>query len=354
MKPSDFVRELKERPPAPVYLMLGAEAYRRRVCRHALIKRVLSEEERDSGLTLYDLDQTPLPDVIDDARSLSLFAPNRLIWASSAEALLPRGRAAASDHPGLAALQDYVRDPSPMVVLVLESSRFELEGEDKKKADRVRKLYSAIPERQVVEFPPYSPSESQRLAQELARRAHLSIGPGELTLLVDAVGGDATRIATEIEKLQLFVGEGGKVSAEDIQRMVPSAKATTIFELVGALGRGDRRTALELLDVLVQEGEYLPLALSFLETQFRQALVAREMRLRNPKQIEAHFRSTGARIWFRKAQEIHQTATFFTPLQLKKAVAAIHAADRDLRDARPDDRTVMERFVLSLGDSSSP
>ena len=350
MTPHEFIAEMKKQGALPpVYLFLGEEPYRRGVCRQALVKRALAEEERESGLTLHDLDEVPLQDVVDDARSLSLFAPNRLIWASSAESILPRGRAEVSDHPGVGALADYLGNPSPQVVLVLEASRFELAGEGKKKAERLRKMLSPIPEAQVVEFPPYSPADAQRLAQELVRRAGIRIGREELALLVEAVGGDANRIATEIEKLGLFAGEGAEITTADIQRLVPSARATTIFELVAALGRGDRKAALGLLDVLVQEGEYLPLALSFLETQFRQALVAREMGLRNPKQIESHFRSTGARIWFRKAQEIHQTATAFSAVQLKAAVGHIHDADRGLREARPDDRTIMEQFVLGLG-----
>ena len=53
-------------------------------------------------------------------------------------------------------------------------------------------------------------------------------------------------------------------------------KIRTVFALVAALGRGDRTRALEILDTLAREGEYMPLALTFLGTQFRMALVARE------------------------------------------------------------------------------
>jgi len=348
MTPNAFVTQLRSQPPEPLYLFLGAEAYRRSVCRRKLTARVLSEQERESGLTHLDLGEISLLDVIDDARSMSLFAPQRLIWVSSAESALPRGRSKSSENPGVKALAAYVEDPTPSVVLVFEAGRFEMEGEGKKKLERVRKFYSPIPDRGVVEFPPYDPSQALRLAGQLAERAGVRIGSGELALLVESVGADASRIAVEIEKLRLFAGEAAAISAEDIAKLVPSARATTIFELVGALGRGDRRVALELLDTLVREGEYLPLALSFLETQFRQALVAKEMGLRNPKQIQDYFQRSGARVWFRKAQEIHQTAGAFSGAQLKAAVTKIHEADKGLRDARPDDRTIMEKFVLGL------
>ena len=68
---------------------------------------------------------------------------------------------------------------------------------------------------------------------------------------------------------------------DDIAALVPDARATTIFALVNALGRRDRARALEVLDTLTREGEYLPLALAFLSTQFRMALVAREAGLKS-------------------------------------------------------------------------
>ncbi len=348
MLPNAFMESMKKGALQPVYLFLGAESYRRRVCREALIKRALGESERESGLTRHDLDQMPLQEVIDDARSLSLFSPARVIWVSGAEAVLPRGRSKSSDSPALAALGDYVASPSPSTVLVVESSRWEFEGEGKKKLERVQSFYSVIPAAQVVVFPPYNPADARRLAGQLAQRGGVKVGPAELGLLSEAVGHDATRIAAEIEKLRLYVGEGNEVTASDIAKMVPSARAATTFELVNALGRGDRESALSLLDTLVREGEYLPLSLSFIEAQFRQALVVKEMGFRTPKQISSYFEQSGIRLFFSRAQEIQGIAQTFSAAELKKAVVAIYQADKGLRDARPDDRTIMERFVLGL------
>ncbi len=349
MGPDEFLRDLAENGPAPAYLFLGAEGYRRAVCRRELVQRALPEGERESGLVRHDLEEIPLAEIVDDARSLSLFAPRRLIWACSAEAALPRGRGSASDSPGLSALADYLRDPAPGVVLVFEASRYEYQGEGKKKLERVAKFYSPIPPRHVVAFPPYTPVEAQRLARQLAREAKLKVGPAELGLLAEAVGYEGLRIAQEIEKLRLFAGAGGEITAAEIARLVPSARAATVFELVAALGRGDRRRALETLDTLVQHGEYLPLALSFLGAQFRHALVAKEMGLRTPGQIQAEFAKSGIRIWFRKAQEIHQTAAAFSAAELQAAIGKVYRADKALREARPDDRTVMEELVLGVG-----
>ena len=354
MTPDQFLLSLQKGAPAPVYLFLGPEPYQRERCRQALLETVLGSvpEDRESGLTRVDLSEVPLAAALDDARALSLFASRRVIWIGSAETVLPRGRAAAaeSDEGGDAGetnqLAAYLREPTPGTVVVLESSRYGFEGEDKAKLERVQKYFATIPAQ--VEFRPFSPEAVRSLAQALAKKTGLQLGLAELAMLLDATGGDASRIAVEIEKLYLFTGGARKVTADDIAALVPDAQATTIFALVAALGRSDRTRALEILDTLAREGEYMPLALTFLATQFRTALVAREAGLRNASQIQAHFNKVGARMWPERARQIEQTVGAFSKTKLERAVGKLFEADRALRDARPDDRIVMEELILTL------
>ena len=74
----------------------------------------------------------------------------------------------------------------------------------------------------------------------MAKEAGIQLGLAELALLLEATGGDASRISMEIEKLRLFAGTARKITAADIAALVPDAQSSTIFVLVAALGRGDR------------------------------------------------------------------------------------------------------------------
>lgn len=347
MSPDQFLDRIRKNAPAPAYLFLGPEGYQRLRCRKALIERVLTQDDRENGLTQLDLDQTSMAAVIDDARSLSLFAPNRVVWVTGAEGVLPRGRAAAREEPaGAEELAGYLTDPTPGTVVVFEASRYDFEGDDRSKLERVQKFYSRISE--LVEFRPYSIESSRRLAQDLAKESGLQIGLSEIGLLVESLAGDASRIANEIEKLRLYVGTNRKVTSDDIVNLVPNAAASTIFALVAALGRGDRKRSLDSLDTLLREGEYLPLALTFLATQFRLAMVAQEAGLPTSQQIQAYFTKQGIRIWRDRADQIQQTVNAFPKEKLALAIEKVFGADRALRDTRPDDRVVMEEFVFSL------
>ncbi|MGA3077998.1 MAG: DNA polymerase III subunit delta [Bryobacteraceae bacterium] len=343
MTPAQFLTRMERGEIAPAYLFIGPEAYQRRRARRALLKA--------HAVTQYDLAETSLAEVIDDARALSLFASERVILAGNAEAALPRTRADEDAGDGEAAagsadlLTTYLKDPTPGVVLVFDAPRFDFEGEDKKKQERIRKFYASAGD--PVEFKRASADDARREATALARRAGLSIDPAMVDLLVEALAADLTRIAVEVEKMALYT-QGRPVTEEDLGLLVPDARATTIFALVGALGRRDRSRSLEILDTLFRDGEYLPVALSFLAAQFRAALVAKEAGLRSPQQIQGHFARMGVQMWGSRAEQVFQTVAKFSKSQLERAMQLTFEADKDLRSARPDDRIVMEQFILRL------
>jgi len=352
MTPAQFLGRVKRGEIPPVCLFLGQEGYNRARCRQALVEAYPAPMER------FDAGETSLPAILDDARAMSLFASERLMFVGNAEAAMPRGRAAAaeedvddggeSESGGASAknvdlLSAYVKSPTPGVVLVVEASRFDFDGEDKAKSERVRKFFSAIPE--VVEFKSFDPDSARLELDRIAKALKVQITPDVAAALVEALAADVGRISVELEKLALY---GKPITAQELPTLVPDARESTIFVLVNALGRRDRTASLNALDSLVREGEYLPLALSFLATQFRMALVAREANLKGAGQVQGHFSKSGIQMWGSRADQVWQTASKFSRPQLERGLKLIFEADRDLRSARPDDRTVMESFVVTL------
>jgi DNA polymerase III subunit delta len=352
MSPEQFLARVAKQAPAPAYLFLGQESYKRRVCKEALVNRVLPGELRAEGFTQIDLENTTLPEVLDDARSLSLFSSDRVVWVCSAELALPRRLTSGGDDgddaekSGGSALAAYLQAPTPGTVLVFECSRYDFAGDDRAKLERVERFYSAVPA--IVEFHQFSPESIRFLAQQLAKEHQLKIGGAELAALLDAVGGDAARLSAEMEKLALFVGKERGVTVDDLRTLVPNAAQSTIFALVHALSKRDRAGALKSLDILIREGEYLPLALTFLSTQFRLALAAKEARISSVPQALSFFAKTGVRMWRDRAEQVVGTANTFTKDRLAKAVALIYETDKKFREGYKDDRIVMECLVLGL------
>src|SRR5579862_4329721 len=95
MTPAQFLARVKRGEVPPVCLFLGQEGYNRRRCREALIAAAKGVETEQ-----VDASETPLAAIIDDARAMSLFASERLIFVTGAEAAMPRSMRSDDDEEG--------------------------------------------------------------------------------------------------------------------------------------------------------------------------------------------------------------------------------------------------------------
>ena len=354
MTPKQFLRQIEKPPLQPAYLLLGNELFYRDRSRRALIRAALGDQAVDSGspegLVEIDLSEQPLSRLVDEARTLSLFASSRVIVGSSAEAVLPRGAAVAKNSKaaqGFEALAGYVSKPSPGVVLLLESTRFDWgDRDDKARIDRVVRAFSKSVE--IVELVRLTPSEAIKTATSLAKELKLSISAALLGELVDTLGSDMVRLAGELEKLALYVGPDGEVTGKQIELLIPEARQRGVFEFSEALSKGDRLRALDILNTISRTGTSWPMQISLIASLFRQALAAKEQKVRNANQVTQLFSGHGIRIWPARARQVLDIGRQFSQRQLENALTQLSQADRDLRRERPSDRLIMEQLVLSL------
>jgi len=349
MKPRELLKNLGKSPAGPGYLFLGSEQFFRDRCRQALRKAVLGDEAQESGamesVTEINLSERPIDELIDDARTLSLFGGPRLIVGRQAEAALPRGAGSKTVPPP--ELARYFADPTPGVTLLFEASRFDWSSrDDKSKLERVAKFYAAVPAR--VDLERLSERDALAGAQSVAKRLGLSIAPDVLSELVEMLGNDLSRIANDLDKLSLYAGRDKPVSRDDIELLVPEARQRGMFEFSDALAHKDCGRALDILDTLAEGGEYWPMQINLLAGLFRQALVVKEEGLKNPNQISSAFQAHGIRIWPARARQVLGMARQFSLEEIERALIELFRADRDLRRERPDDRVIVEHLVVRL------
>jgi len=350
--PAQFLVACRKKAPLGAgYALLGDELFSRDGCRQALVEAALPPQDRQAGLVEFDLGETSLDRVIAEARTLSLFAPSRLIVAYNAEAVLGRGAEAADDEqgraPAAAGLEAYFERPTPGVVLLFEALRFNWDDRDeKKKLERLAKFFAAVPVK--IELKRLNPRAALEGARRLAEREPLAISEELLAELAEALGYDMGRIAGEIRKLAVYSGGRQQITRQTLAELVPEARTSGLFELTDVLGAKNRLRALEILDNLTRMDVYLPLQVNFLAGLFRYALAVKEAGARNPGEAMRLFNRLGVPIWPARAQQAVETAARFTRQQLEGAVFLLFATDRDLRRDRPDDRIIMERLVWEL------
>jgi DNA polymerase-3 subunit delta len=91
--------------------------------------------------------------------------------------------------------------------------------------------------------------------RERARTAGLDLAPDAAQALVELVGEDLTRLAAEVEKASLYVGEDRRVSEEVVRALAGETRTRQYWELTQALEEARRTDALRLASQLFASGD---------------------------------------------------------------------------------------------------
>src|SRR5699024_8934462 len=114
---SDVMTQVKNRQISPVYLLYGTDAYFIQNLKKQLIKAVLPIDERENLIT-YDLQESPIQDVVMDAETYPFFGGTKLIFATNPGFLKAKPEKLPFEHD-LNAFQQYLESPADYSVIVL-------------------------------------------------------------------------------------------------------------------------------------------------------------------------------------------------------------------------------------------
>jgi DNA polymerase-3 subunit delta len=107
----------------------------------------------------------------------------------------------------------------------------------------------------LVDFSPPREGELRGRVQEISRNLGYRIEDEALKRLLATTGGDAGAVRREMEKLALFVPEGGTVGVAEVETVVSRGGEVDVWTLADAIGRKDARNAQAILSGLLRSGE---------------------------------------------------------------------------------------------------
>ena len=232
MTPKQFLRQIEKPPLSPAYLLLGNELFYRDRCRRALIRTALGDAAVEAGapegLIEIDLSEQPLSRLIDEARTLSLFASARVIVGTKRRKRFCRRGTAVTKNPKAAkefdALAAYAGNPSPGVVLLLESARYDWGNrDDKSRIDRVVRAFSRSVE--IVELVRLTPSAALKDGRCPREAVEGQDRPG----LAEGIGRYPRERLWRAwreswKKLALYAGPEGEITGKQIELLIPEAR----------------------------------------------------------------------------------------------------------------------------------
>ena len=355
-------KEIRTDARRPGYVLLGDEAYLQQQCRRGILDALIDPEFREFCVSNLDLSETSIFEAIDQVSTPSLMAPFQVLFVRNVKLLYQRG----AKKEEFAAVQKYLRSPNPQAVLVFVADHLHIphdarrmDMQDKDRYERIRETLGDFCG--IVELAQPSDADAIRWAIETVAARGMALEPDAARELADALHSDLMQMASELEKLMLFVDARQRITLADVEEMVLSAKQRSLYELTDAITAHDPARALQLLHGLLnasESGEDGAIGhLHMLARTFRQMLVIQEKNVRDSRTVwQALW--PGFRVPpFAVDELIRQARRYKTRREPMRMLERIARADLEIRSSPPDKALVLERLVIDLariGRSAAP
>ena len=314
----------------PIYVLVGSDTKLIEQLSDA-IEATIDEADRAFSVDrLYAAEEGGAPvDIIAAARTPSMLGGPRVVTVLRAERLLKpkRGGKAAKDDEDDAAeddgaegaaldfapIEDYLAAPVDTTTLVFVASDADgtrrLTKKLKEKAGWVEcgglETRTANDRREAVAA---ARAQVQRELDALGR----AIEPQALQLLIDRTGLDITQLRGAVERLLLYTGEAGTITAEDVREVVGEHAFVDDWAVINAIGDGDAGKALRALALRFDRGD-------------------------SPHGIVGQLR------WW-----VTSRLAEAEPDRVRPALEALMRTDLALKSSGGDDRVLLDRLVVEL------
>jgi DNA polymerase-3 subunit delta len=217
----EIVRQVRAGDFKPIYYLMGDEPYYIDRVSDYIVEQALKEEERDFNLTILYGPQTTGEEVVNAAKRYPMMADRQVVVVREAQSL---------EHREM--LSYYVQKPLASTVLIICHKNGTL--------DRRTNLAKEIQKAGIIfESNKLYDRELPTFATSYVRRKGSEIAPDACMILCEHVGADLNRLAGELDKLIVAVGEGKRIDAQAIQDNIGISKEYNSFELVAALSMRD-------------------------------------------------------------------------------------------------------------------
>jgi len=248
---------------------------------HELAKELAPKDAGDFGVDFLDgavenADQavSRIHETVQAIQTLPFFGSEKLVWLKDVNFLSDSAIGRSTQvQTALEHLKEILSEDLPPDVTVLLSAT---------DVDKRRSFYKTISKLgRFEQFDRIDTSKSgweeavEGLAQHVASERGLRFRPEALEAFARLAGADSRQIENEIEKIDLFLGSGGNLSArpsedapppsrptetreislELVRRLVAKTATGVIWELSNAIARRSLSEALDLLQQLLFQGE---------------------------------------------------------------------------------------------------
>lgn len=308
---TDLIQRARTGELDPVYIIGSAQPLLVGRVVSAILDAAVPPELRGFNHEVIEPRHTTATRIISACQTLPMMAQRRSVLVRDLAVL----SAAELDK-----LKAYIDSPNPSTVLVALTS----------KLDQRLKFYKYASKKKVVHNPKAPKFVDQWIAGE-ADHQGVVMERAAARRLADVIGKDLARIALSIDQLALFAGDRA-VTADDVDDLIADTRERNVFELIKAIGAGDRAAALAAVASLCEQRQS-PVGVVVMLAKHMRSLglckVAHERGVRGDGPLCELFDIKPQYAW--KIKQFMKESQHYSAVAIGQALAAISHADRELK-----------------------
>lgn len=270
----------------------------------------------------------------DEAAQLSLVGGRRVV----------RVRGAADAQGALFA--GFFRDMAGEALIVVEAG--ELGG-----ASALRRAFENAPAGAAIGCYPDAPRDRATVIRETLAAHRVGASRDATQYLVDHLGEDRLATRSELEKLALYVGDGGRVELDDAVRSVGDGAALELDDAVMAAAEGDAARLDRVLARVFQEGES-PVTVVRALLRHLHRLHAMAAAIGAGAALEQIMRAARPPIFFKHQDSVRRQLGRWREPALRAALDGLAQAELHMKTTGFPAETLCREALLTIAQSARP
>lgn len=233
-----------------IYVLYGLE----KILINREITKIIDKNHLDiNSIIRYDLEETNLNFILDDAETYSLFDDNKIIVVDNA--YIFTGKKGAEQN--IDYLEKYLNNPNPSTTIIFNTIAEKLD--ERKKIVKLAKKVGQV--KQLIT------NDTSSFVKEMFDDYKISFK--DINLLISRVGGNSDILNNEITKIKIYKADNKEITSEDIISLTTQIVDTDIFKFIDNIITNNKALVLKTYNELIKIGEEPIKIIVMLANQFR-------------------------------------------------------------------------------------
>ncbi|MCC5888926.1 MAG: DNA polymerase III subunit delta [Alkalibacterium sp.] len=328
------VKAIKKEELKRCYLIWGTEELLLERLLAAFNERMKQDDEDPNNIIHFNLNDTPIDDVIHEAESFPFFGQQKLLFVHDSYIFSGKKAPAGITH-NIEKLESYVSNPSDFSILIFIAPYEKL---DKRKKITKTMMKSA----ETIEANPASGQETKKYIQDFFTNKGFKIDNESLELLLRLTDYNLSLAMREAEKLTTYLYGESVITGESVQKLVSKSLEQNIFDLNERLLNKNVKEAIELYQDLLTQKEDPIKILALMISQFRLLIQVKILKSKGYQQSDI---ASILKVHPYRVKLAGQKEKLFSQSALSQAHHLLITADYEVKTGKINPELQVELFI---------